>query len=504
MANHSLAKNTSFLYIRMVVVLGISLFTTRLILQNLGIEDYGIYNVVGSIVSLFTFLQTAISSANYRYLAFAIGKDDEVLLAKTFRSAATLGISIAVIVVLIAETAGLFYINNYLNVPPERFTAASITFQISTFTCVITTLYMPFYSNVISHERMDFFAYLSIFEAVSRIFVAVLIAFSPVDKMVFYATLLLLSQICIFVAYIMFSLRNFIEVKTALTVKNDLQLLKKMAGFSGWTLFVAVADLCAVQGINILINIFFTPVINAARGIAVQIQGAVDQFRGNLQTAFNPQITKRYASENMDGVYDLMGRSARYSSFVLLIISLPIIFSINRILEIWLTEVPPFTDIFVIITLIACIIDGISNPFVTAIGATGFIRNFQVLVGIMKFLTLPACYIGLLIYKEPICVFLVYLLFTVFTVLVRVSICSARINMGIKTINTLIMWPIVKFLIPSVIIMYGYKSLLLHDGFWSLLFFGFVSLSTLILVCFIFGLDNSERNYINRLLKEKL
>ena len=211
MTNQSLAKNTAFLYIRMVVVLGISLFTTRLILQNLGIEDYGIYNVVGSIVSLFTFLQTAISSANYRYLAFAIGKDDEVLLAKTFRSAATLGISIAVIVVLIAETAGLFYINNFLNVPPERFTAASITFQISTFTCVITTLYMPFYSNVISHERMDFFAYLSIFEAVSRIIVAVLIAFSPIDKMVFYATLLLLSQICIFVAYIMFSLRNWIQ-----------------------------------------------------------------------------------------------------------------------------------------------------------------------------------------------------------------------------------------------------------------------------------------------------
>lgn len=176
MKSQSLAKNTAFLYIRMVVVLCISLYTTRLILKNLGVEDYGIYNVVGSIVSLFTFLQTAISSANYRFLAFAIGKNDDALLAKTFKAAATLGICIAVFVLVIAETAGLFYINNYLNVPAERFNAASITFQISTLTCVATTLYMPFYSDVISHERMDFFAYLSIFEAISRIVVAVLIA----------------------------------------------------------------------------------------------------------------------------------------------------------------------------------------------------------------------------------------------------------------------------------------------------------------------------------------
>lgn len=504
METQSLAKNTAFLYARMVLVLCISLFTTRIVLINLGIEDYGVYNVVGSIVSLFTFLQTAISSANYRYLAFAIGKHDQSLLATTFKSAALLGLLISLIVFVLAETAGLFYINNYLNVPAERFEAAYYTFQISALTCVVTTLYMPFYSNVISHERMDFFAYLSIFEAISRIVVAVSIAYSPIDDLVFYALLLLVSQVCILISYIWFSCREFPEIKKAYHQTTDTKLLREMASFSGWTLFVAVADLCAIQGINIVINLFFAPVVNAARGIAVQIQGAVDQFRGNLQTAFNPQITKRYASRQIDGMVDLMGRSARYSSFILLTISLPIIFAINDILAVWLKVVPEYTGSFVIITLIASVIDGISNPFVTAIGATGDIRKFQTVVGVIKFLTLPACYISVSFFQSPIVIFAIYLVFTLITVCVRIMICTKKMGMRFFKILHSIILPVVKFFVLGFAVCFAVHCLIKTDTFLKLIFFLSSSALLLGVVCYLLVLTPDERYSVANFIKRKI
>lgn len=504
MESQSLVRNTTFLYIRMIVVLGVSLFTTRLILINLGIEDYGIYNVVGSIVSLFTFLQTAISSANYRYLAFAIGKEDNRLLAATFKSAMFLSFSISLIVVVLAETAGVYYVNNYLNVPDERFEAALYTFQISVVTCVITTLYMPFYSNVISHERMDFFAYLSIFEAFSKISIAVLIAYTSYDRLVFYATLLLISQICILLAYLFFSFKEFPETIACLHCRLEKSLWKRMASFSGWTLFVAVADLCAVQGINIVINLFFTPVINAARGVAIQVQGAVDQFRGNLQTAFNPQITKRYASDNQEGMFYLMSCSARYSSFILLLISFPIMFATTPVLSLWLKEVPDYTDFFVKITLIASVLDGISNPFVTAIGATGSIRKFQTYVGVIKFLTLPACYFGVGVYDSPVVIFLIYLLFTVITVLVRIGVCARKINMRIRFIFYEILWPIVKFvaigIVASLMIGYFFQPVDIS----SLVMFIATIFCSLCILCYMIGLNKNEKRYIAEFIKKKL
>ena len=487
----------------MVIVLCISLFTTRIILLNLGIEDYGIYNIVGSIVSLFTFLQTAISSAYYRYFAFAIGKDDRILLTSTFRSAVILSILICIIVVILAESIGLFYVCNYLNVPQSRFDAAYKTFQISTVTCVITTLYMPFYSNVISHERMDFFAYLSIFEAISKIIIAILIAYSPYDKLVFYSLLLLFNQIGILIAYIIFSVKKFPILKRAVKIKTDRCLLKKMTFFSGWTLFVSVADLFTIQGINIIINIFFSPVINAARGIAVQIQGAVDQFRGNLQTAFNPQITKRFAIGEISRMYDLMSRSSRYSSYILLIISLPIIFSVDKLLLIWLEDVPDYTDIFVIITLIASIIDGISNPFVTAVSATGDINKFQTFVGIMKLSTLPACYIGVHIYTNPITVFIMYLIFTLLTATTRIWICANKIKMDLKYIIKNMLLPIISFLIISVFICFLLHCLLSPNTFFNLVIYVIISVTLMSAICYFVALNKAEKEYIISFIKTK-
>lgn len=504
MTAQSLAKNTTFLYLRMIIVLGISLFTTRLILMNLGIENYGIYNVVGSIVSLLTFLQTAISSANYRYLAFAIGKGDVKLLSTTFKSALILGVIISIIVIILSQTIGNFYIHQYLNISEERFDAAYYTFQLSVLTCVVTTLYMPFYSNVISHERMDFFAYLSIFEAISKVVIAVSIIHSPIDKLVFYAFLLFITQICILIAYIVFSYKQFPEIKMVFHVKTNCVLLKKMASFSGWTLFVTVADLCAIQGINIILNLFFNPVVNAARGIAIHVQGAVDQFRGNLQTAFNPQITKRYASGQIEGMFNLMECSARYSSYILLIISLPIIFAVDNILQIWLNEVPQYTNVFVVFTLIASIIDGISNPFVTAISATGDIKKFQIMVGLIKFLTLPFCYIGGYYVGNPTVIFIIFLFITGLTVYVRIKICINKIHIPLNLIVQKIISPITKFSIIGIVVSAFLREFIQPVSLTSLLLFICFTVFSLIMSCFFFALNKSEKSTIVNFVKSKI
>ena len=482
MAEGKLARNTALLYSRMIIVLIVSLYTTRLVLENLGIEDYGIYNVVGSVVSMFYFLQTAISSANYRYMAYAIGKKDTQLLKSSFKSSIMLSVFISIVVIVLGESLGIFYIYNYLRVPDIRFDASVVTFHVSLLTCVAVTMYMPFYSNVISHERMEFFAYLSIVEVICKLAIAYGIGHSTIDRLILYAVLLLLMQIMILFAYYIYCRNGFEECRNIMKTKVDRTLTLKMVSFSGWTLFVAAADLLVVNGLNIIINYFFTPVVNAARGIAVQIQGAVDGFRANLQTALNPQITKRYASDNLVGMFYLMGCSARFSTYVLLAVSLPLSFNADYILNIWLKEVPAFTGIFVIMTLTACIIDGISNPFVTAIGATGNVKMFQIWVGVTKFLSLPLCYVVALISKSPVLIFLAFVVGTVMAVIMRIVICAKAIDMRAIYIWKHIFSPIIMVTISGSCLYYivhimhspdTILSLLLHVSLETVFFFFF-------------------------------
>ena len=504
MAEGKLARNTALLYARMVIVLVVSLFTTRLVLSNLGIEDYGIYNVVGSVVSLLYFLQTALSSANYRYMAYAIGKKDINLLSSSFKSAIVLSIAISVAVLIIGESIGLLYIYNYLKVPAERFDAAVIAFHLSLLTCVAVTLYMPFYSDVISHERMECFAYLSIVEVVCKLVIAYGLSHSPIDRLVFYAALLMLMQIMILLAYYIYCKKNFEECGLIGKTKLDRELTYKMASFSGWTLFVTAADLVVVNGLNMIINFFYTPIVNAARGIAVQVQSAVDGFRANLQTALNPQITKRYASENIIGMFYLMGCSARLSSYVLLAVSLPIAFNVDYILDIWLKEVPDYSGVFVILTLIACIIDGISNPYVTAIGATGNVKKFQVLVGITKFLSLPLCYMAAVIFKTPVMILAAFVVGTSLSVIVRIVVCSKEIKMSAAFIGKEILFPIAMVAIGGIIIYMVLYRIMQPVTLVSLICHVLLGSISFALICYFAGLKQKERKQILDFVKAKL
>lgn len=501
--NSKLAKNTAFLYIRMFVTLVVSLFTTRIILKNLGVEDYGIYNVVGSIVSLFTFLQTAMSSANYRFFAYAIGQNDINNLSKAFKASLLISLCIIISIIALGETVGNYYILNHINVRPEKLQATMYTFQFSLISCCIQTAYMPFYSAVIAHEKMSFFAYLSIIEVLIKILIAFSISFSPIENIVFYSLLILICNCIIYLSYILFCKFNFKEVQAVWKTKISKRIIKQMSSFSAWTLFVTIADILVMQGMNIMINSFFTPVVNAARGIAVQIQLAVDQFRSNLQTAFNPQITKNYANQNLNEMYTLMIASGKYAAFIMIFLSIPLIYSIDFILNLWLVEVPQYTADFLILVLIACIIDGISNPFVTAIGATGSIRNFQIIVGCIKILIIPVSLFFLYKGCSPIHLFWIYLIGTLIVVTVRIFIASRFINMPLKTILLKLLFPIITVACLGLLIdyfLYRYTS----NSLLSVTCFYIESIIAIGGIIYICGLEKNEKDFLKELFNRRI
>lgn len=502
MSSQKLARNTIFLYTRMFIILGISLISTRLILSNLGIQDYGIYNVVGSFVSLFTFFQTAMSSANYRYFAYAIGENNQKNLNTSFKTGIFISLIIVLLTISLGELFGCYYIWNILNVPLDRFQASFWVFQISLISCCISTLYLPYYSSVIAHEKMSFFAYLSIIEAVLKILVVLLISFSPIDKLVFYSLLLLSCNIIILLSYYVYCNINFLECKKLKETKVSYSLLKEIGAFSSWTMFVTIADIFVMQGINMMINSFFTPIVNAARGIAVQIQGAVDQFRGNLQTAFNPQITKTYASNSYDDMFRLIYASAKYSTYIMLFLSIPLMFSIDYVLCLWLVEVPKYTNIFLKLILASCIIDGISNPFVTAIGATGKIRRFQSIVGSIKLLILPICWIALYIGCNPVHLFVIYLISTITVVFIRIKISSEAIGMSLKQVLTNILIPILSIAFFCSVWNYMLHSFM-TDNFISFVLYCIESATGMILIIYLLGLNRVEKNYVKTFIRRK-
>lgn len=350
---------------------------------------------------------------------------------------------------------------------------------------------------------MRFFAYLSFLESLLKISIALLIAFSPIDKLILYSSFILASNIIILILYYIYCRKHFFETEHLLSGKITPKLLKEMMSFSSWTLFVTLADICVTAGLNMLINSFFSAIVNAARGVATQVQGAVDQFRGNLQTALNPQITKQYAAENRDYMYKLMYASSKFSTYILLLISLPIMFSADYILNLWLVEVPPFTSVFLIYILVACIIDGISNPFVTAVGATGKIQKFQTIVGIVKLLIIPVCYLFLHEGCGPETLFLIYTIGTVLVVGVRIYMGAQMVNLSMLKIFVNIFRPVLLVTISCVILVYGI-SFLQNNTLGNFLMYCILSVFAMGGAIFLIGMNVDEKKYLIGIIYNKI
>lgn len=373
--NKRIAKNTLLLYFRMLFMMAVSLFTSRVVLNTLGVEDYGIYNVVGGIVAMFGFINGSMSSATQRYITFALGKGDKNRLQTVFSTTLQIHTLIAGVIVLLGETIGLWFLYNKMQIPADRMDAAFWVLQCSIIAAVVMIISVPYNADIVAHEKMSAFAYISILEVVLKLAIVYMLLVFSFDKLVLYAFLLLAIQILIRFCYSYYCNKHFEETK----YKHvwDKALFKEMTGFAGWSMFGNLAAVLFGQGLNMLLNVFFGPVVNAARGIAVQVQNAVQQFVLNFQMALNPQITKTYAQGEMQEMHKLMYRSARFSFFLLFFLSLPVLFETKFILTVWLKIVPDNTVVFLRIMLCTSLIYTLSNPLIIANQATGKVRKYQ-------------------------------------------------------------------------------------------------------------------------------
>lgn len=498
--NKRIAKNTLLLYFRQIIVMVISLYTSRIVLSTLGVIDFGIYNLVGSIVIMFTFIRSSMGNATNRYIAYAIGKEDKERICTVFATCLRVHWILAAIIVLLAELVGIYMFCNGINIPTERLTAAFIAFQLSVITCAISVICVPYDAEIIAHEKMSAFAYMSLVDVILKLLAVFLLTALPGDRLIIYAILLASIQLIDRLIYGIYCRRNFEEVKSHAAV--DKKLVKDMFGFAIWNLIGNAATISCAPVLNIILNAFFGPAVNAARGIATQVQSAVKSFASNFQLAVTPQITKSYARGNIDRMVTLVISSCRYSYFLLFILSFPIIMETEKILSLWLVNVPDYTVNFLRLVLIILAIETMEQPLHVANLATGKIRLFQTVKGLSLLTMLPLAYIALKMGFSPESVFVVQGIVTIISLLLQIKILEKLINISVLRF---IKEVIIKSLIVTAVALplpLLVKCLLNDNVFITSLFVCLVSILSAIISIYFIGINKNERNYIITKTKE--
>ena len=391
-SNKTIAKNTAFLYARMLVVMVVTFYTSRIILQVLGASDFGIFNVVGGIVTMMAFLNNALSGSTSRFLTYALGKDDVSELKRTFSASLNLHICVAITVFVIGETIGLWFLYEKMVIPEERMYAAFWVYQFSIIIAMISFTQVPYNATLIAHENMAIYAYVGLYDAFSRLAIAYLISISSIDKLIFYAFLIMMNSCLIQFFYRFYTMKYYEECHFGLI--KDKRLYKTLLSYSGWELFGGAAVVAQGQGVNILLNMFFGPIVNAARAIAVQIQAAVTLFVTNFLTAVRPQVVKCKADDDCTRMYSLTFSAAKYAYLMMLALVLPLCFEIDFVLRLWLGEnVPEYTNKFAILVLITYLMETFHLASLMPYHAIGKINIGNMVGGSLMISSLPISYI---------------------------------------------------------------------------------------------------------------
>ena len=491
--NKRIAKNTIFLYLRMILLMAVSLYTSRVILSSLGVEDYGIYNVVGGFIGMLAFLNGAMSGSTQRFITVELGRGSNESLKRIFSTCVITHAIIALLVFVIAETVGLWFVIEKMVIPNGRMTAAIIVYQCSVVTSIVQIMSYPYNADIIAHEKMSAFAYISIYEAFAHLAIAFIIRIGSFDRLSLYAIALLVVKTSVIMIYRLYCKKHFIE--TSIQWVFDKKLIKEMISFTGWNMWGGLDGTLMGQGINVLLNLFFGPTVNAARGLAVQVQNAVHQFATNFQMAMNPQIMKTYAAGEMKTMHTLIFRSAKFTFMLLLCIMLPLIIEVDSILGVWLKEVPEYTNIFVCLTLTICLIDSVSNPFMTASAATGKVKVYQSVVGGILISIVPIAYIVLRLGAEPYAVFIVHLIVASIAFIARLIIVKRLINLSMRQYCINVIVPCVGVLIPSIAF-----AALINRIDSNTFMIALIKIALIIIIVavssFVFGLSRSERSFI--------
>ncbi len=425
-----IAKNTAMLYVRMIFTMFVSLYTSRIVLSTLGISDYGVYNVVGGVVSMFSFLNAAMANGTQRFLSYELGKGDTCQLKKVFSITLSIHMLIGLVILILAETVGLWFLNAKLNIPPDRMVAANWVYQFSILSFLVSVIQVPYNASIIAHERMNVYAYVSIIEVLLKLLIVFILTQIDYDKLSLYGLLYFLVTIIVGLIYGLYCKINFLEC--SYNFVYDSSSFKKMLSYAGWNLYGNVTCVIAAQGVNIILNIFFGPVINAARGIAYQISSSINGFANNFQMAANPQIIKSYAAGDNEYMMNLIFRSSKFSFYLLFFIALPVFIEIDFILKIWLKIVPEYTSLFCRLIIISGLIDVFSGPLQTAANATGKIKLYQFSEGSIILFLMPVSYI---LYKcgcAPEATFYVSIAIAICLQFVRLYILKGLIHINMK------------------------------------------------------------------------
>lgn len=491
--NKRIAKNTLLLYFRMLFMMAVSLYTSRVVLNVLGVEDYGIYNVVGGIVAMFSMLSGSLSAAITRFITYELGTEDKEYLKKIFSSSVTIQIGLAILITLLAEAVGVWFLNVKMNIPNERMIAANWLFQFSILTFAINLISVPYNASIIAHERMSAFAYISILEAIGKLAIAFLIVISPMDKLIFYAVLMCAVALIVRFAYGAYCKKHFEECTYHFIFDKD--LLKRMFGFAGWNFIGATSAVLRDQGGNIVINLFCGPTVNAARGVAFQVNNAISGFVTNFMTALNPQITKSYAAGDRDYMMTLIYQGARLSFYMLLLLSLPVLVNTHYILSLWLKIVPDHTVLFVQLVLVFAMSESISNPLITAMLATGKIRNYQLIVGGLQLLNLPVSYVLLRIGMFPEVIIVVTIVISQCCLVARLLMLRGMIGLSVKQyLRKVYLNVVVVSLLSTISPLLATE--ILDESFIHFILLCLISVVSTSVVIFYAGCNKTERNFI--------
>ena len=471
----------------------INLYTSRIVLHTLGVEDYGIYNVVGGVVIMLSFINDSMTASTQRFLSFELGSGNKRKLSEVFSTSINIHLVISLVIVFLGETVGLWFLHEKMVIPPERMYAAEWCYQLSIFTAVLNVLSCPYISAIIAHEKMSSFAYIAIFDAVLKLLLVYLLLLFDYDRLILYAVLYAAEKLLIRMVYNIYCVKHFNECKYRWFFQK--QLFMEMASFAGWKMWGELALVFYTQGLDLLLNVFFGPVVNAARAAANHAQGAVGKFAGNFQLAINPQIMKTYASGQLKEMHQLIFTGTRFTFCLLLIVCIPLLVETPTVLGLWLKEVPEGSVAFLRLMLVILMIRRSTSVLITAVAATGKIKRYEITMSLLMLTILPISYIVLKMGGAPWSVFVVYLIIAVISFFVALYLVLPQIELVFSDYIRYAIMRCVLVMILSLIVPFLIKTLI-ESGSWVAILNIILTVITTTVFSYVFGLEVQEREKV--------
>lgn len=491
--NKRIAKNTLFLYFRLIITMAVSLYTSRIVLKVLGVEDYGIYNVVGSAVAMFSFLNGTMASATQRFLSFEIGKGDYKALTKVYSITIQIHLLLALIILILAETLGLWFLYTKMNFPPERMNAVFWVYQFSVFSLALSVMQVPYNAAIIAFEKMNIYAYMSLLSVSLKLICVFLLTWVNYDKLILYATLIFIITVIMRMLYVLYVRRNLKACRYEFC--KDTRIGKSIVSYAGYNFIGHLSLMLRTQGINVLLNIFFGPIINAANGIAMQVKNAIDSFTQNFIVAVNPQIVKSYAANNLEYMRTLIFQSSKFSFILLCFLAIPFILEADYVIHLWLENPPEYSVLFCRLMIVNILVDALSGTIGYGALATGNVKKYQLIIGTLFLLAIPASYLFLKLGYKPEVTIIISIFLSFLALFVRLNLLRNLIKFPIL----LYIKKVVLIVIPIFILSSLFPILIVENmesAFIRLILTILTSSFSILLFSYIIGTNKEEKGII--------